>query len=377
MVKVSSVVQSGLRLHHQGQYNEAEALYRQRLSSNPNDAIALHLLGVMACQSGYYSQACDIFNKVLQLGHKEAATYSHLAYAHWQMENWERAEEVLHQSRIIDPVLPQSRRVGELMDWEKKRRSVRSENALKVSAIISCYESADTIGQTIMSLVNQSEKPYEIVVTDDGSSEETCKYINSLLDVVGHHGILTQFITHARTAPYRLNTIRNNAIRHARGELIFITDGDTIIPKNIIAQHRQIHAKSEKPLFLACLRKDLHGDGDLRNISKWWEGFVNNTGSKEWNEIDLQAIFATATASYRKEICEWVGFYNESFNGNWGFDDTEFGFRMKTIAGARVTVHGTICHIPHETTLGSREGTINRRLYIESQLSVFREIFLY
>lgn len=377
MIKINSVVRSGLSLHHQGQYSEAEVLYRQRLNSNPNDGVALHLLGIMACQSGYYSKACNIFNKVLQLGHKEAAVYSHLAYAHWQMENWERAEDALHQSRIIDPDLPQSRMVGELMAWEKKHRPLRSENALKVSVIISCYESADTIGQTVMSLVNQTEKPYEIVVTDDGSSEETCRYVKSLLDVVGHHGILTQFITHARASPYRLNTIRNNAIHRARGDLIFITDGDTIIPKNIIAQHRHIHSTSEKPLFLACLRKDLHGDGGLRNISNWWEGFVRNTENKKWDEIDLQAIFATATASYRKDVCERVGCYNEAFNGNWGFDDTEFGFRMKTMAGVRVTVFGTICHIPHETALGSRDGTINRKLYIENQFSVFKQIFLY
>lgn len=377
MLKVNSVVKAALRLHHQGQYNEAEVLYRQRLNANPNDVNAMHLLGVMACQSGYYSQACDIFNKVLLSGHKEAAIYCHLAYAHWQMENWEGAEEALHQSRIINPALAQSRKLAAMMDWEKARRADPIENTLKVTAVISCFESTDTIGQTVMSLVNQTEKPYEIVVTDDGSSEETCRYVRSLLDVVAHHGILTQFITHARIAPYRLNTIRNNAIRHARGDLIFITDGDTIIPKNIIAQHRHIHAESAKPLFLACLRKDMHGNGDLRNISKWWEGFVGNTENKEWNEIDLQAIYATATASYRKDVCVRVGCYNEAFNGNWGFDDTEFGFRMKTMAGAQVTVSGTICHIPHETALGARDGTINRKLYIESQLSVFKEFFSY
>jgi hypothetical protein len=121
----------------------------------------------------------------------------------------------------------------------------------------------------------------------------------------------------------------------------------------------------------------MHGNGDLRNISKWWEGFVGNTENKEWKEIDLQAIYATATASYRKDVCMRVGSYNEAFNGNWGFDDTEFGFRMKTMAGAQVTVSGTIFHIPHETALGARDGTINRKLYIESQLSVFKEFFLY
>jgi tetratricopeptide (TPR) repeat protein len=370
-------VKMALRLHHQGQYNEAEALYRQRLSVNPLDVSAMHLLGVMACQSGYYSQASDIFSKVLQLGHKTAAVFCHLAYAQWQLENWSGAEQALHQSRILDPGLAQSRKLVTLIDREKKRRADRIERALNVTAVISCYESADTIGQTIMSLVNQTERPYEIVVTDDGSSEETCRYIRGLLDVVAHHGILTQFVTHARIAPYRLNTIRNNAIRHARGELIFITDGDTIIPKNIIAQHRHIHAASEKPLFLACLRKDLHGNGELRDLSKWWESFVENSANKEWNEIDLQAIFATATASYRKDVCESVGCYNEAFNGHWGFDDTEFGFRMKTLAAARVTVSGTICHIPHETSLGAREGTVNRKRYIESQLSVFKELFSY
>lgn len=368
---------AGLECHYQGRFNEAETIYRQCLQRNRADVTALNLLGIMAAQSGHYTEACKIFNHVLRTGNNNASTYVHLAYTHWQLEDWQNAEKALNQAQRIDPDLYQLRKIVELIDWERRHRAARADGLLKVTAVITCYESADTLGLTVMSLVNQTEKPYEIIVTDDGSSEETCSYIKNVLDSIKHHGIRTQFITHPRTAPYRLNTIRNNAIHHATGDLIFITDGDTIIPKEIIARHRQIHAKSAKPLFLACLRKDLHGDGKLGNLSDWWESYVNNTENKSWEEIDLQPTYATATGSYRKELCEKVGAYNEAFNGNWGFDDTEFGFRLKTLGGARVSVNGTICHIPHETSLGSRDAIINRDLFIRSQLSVFKEIFLY
>ena len=42
----------GITLHKSGRLGEAEAIYRQILAANPNDANALQLLGAIAHQRG-------------------------------------------------------------------------------------------------------------------------------------------------------------------------------------------------------------------------------------------------------------------------------------------------------------------------------------
>ena len=75
---------------------------------------------------------------------------------------------------------------------------------MKVTAVVTCYESNRTIGMTLMSLAGQSRKPDELIVTDDGSSAATCEYVSRLLDVIAREfGIATEFCTHARRSPYR------------------------------------------------------------------------------------------------------------------------------------------------------------------------------
>ena len=53
-------LQSAIALHQQGQLDQAEAIYRQLLEFEPRNAYALHLLGVIAHQTGHHQSAVVI-----------------------------------------------------------------------------------------------------------------------------------------------------------------------------------------------------------------------------------------------------------------------------------------------------------------------------
>jgi protein O-GlcNAc transferase len=62
--------------HHQaGRLAEAEAIYRQILNVQPANADALHLLGVIASQTGHHTSAVDLIGRALQFqpGHGAAS----------------------------------------------------------------------------------------------------------------------------------------------------------------------------------------------------------------------------------------------------------------------------------------------------------------
>ena len=48
----TATLQTGLEHHQAGRFAEAETIYRQILAANPGDADALHLLGILANQTG-------------------------------------------------------------------------------------------------------------------------------------------------------------------------------------------------------------------------------------------------------------------------------------------------------------------------------------
>ncbi|MGA2439781.1 MAG: tetratricopeptide repeat protein [Tepidisphaeraceae bacterium] len=60
-------LESGVSHHKAGRLAEAETIYRQILSQNPNHAEALHLLGLIAGQYGNDDQAIDLIGRAIRL----------------------------------------------------------------------------------------------------------------------------------------------------------------------------------------------------------------------------------------------------------------------------------------------------------------------
>jgi len=68
--------------HHQaGRPREADALYRQVLQLQPNNPDALHLLGVIACQTGDHETAVGLINRAISASPSNPTYYSNLAWA--------------------------------------------------------------------------------------------------------------------------------------------------------------------------------------------------------------------------------------------------------------------------------------------------------
>lgn len=61
----NALLQQAIRHHQGGQLGEAEALYRQILNLRPQDANALHLLGLISHQKGDHQNAVELMGKAL------------------------------------------------------------------------------------------------------------------------------------------------------------------------------------------------------------------------------------------------------------------------------------------------------------------------
>jgi glycosyltransferase involved in cell wall biosynthesis len=96
-------------------------------------------------------------------------------------------------------------------------------NSARVSVIIPAYNCAKTIASNLKSLLSQTFRDLEIIVVDDGSSDDTKSVIQSFPGV--------QYVYQFNAGPA---SARNCGAQISRGEILFFTDSDCIPHKDWI-----------------------------------------------------------------------------------------------------------------------------------------------
>src|SRR5438309_1400799 len=102
---------------------------------------------------------------------------------------------------------------------------------MKVSIVIPVYNEGPALGACLDAIARQTSRPFEVIVVDNNSSDDT-------VPIARHYGFVRlihekrQGVVHARTAGF-------NA---ARGDIIARIDGDTILPENWVASCKEVFA---------------------------------------------------------------------------------------------------------------------------------------
>lgn len=102
-----------------------------------------------------------------------------------------------------------------------------------LSVIIRTHNEAPRLRLTLASL--EQEKPFEVVVTNDGSTDET----DQVLREAARH--LPLRVVHHST-PQGRSAASNAAAQVARGDVLLFLDGDTLAGPGCLAAHAQAHA---------------------------------------------------------------------------------------------------------------------------------------
>jgi len=207
------------------------------------------------------------------------------------------------------------------------------------SLIISTYNWPGALAACLRSVESQKRLPDEIIIADDGSTEETAQLIR---EYQKRFSIPIKHIWHPDEG-FRLAKIRNMAIAEAKGEYIIQVDGDIIMHRYFILDHLRFAKKNSfvrasriylnEPLsaeFLNAKRFAVNPfhKGVTNFFSAWriplvWPLFTKgykNKGNERWE------IHGCNMAYWRKDAVAVNG-YNENFKG-WGPEDKEFVVRL-------------------------------------------------
>ena len=96
----------------------------------------------------------------------------------------------------------------------------------KVSVIIPVYNCENYISKSVESVINQDISEVEIILVDDGSTDDSLK-VCQLLSLKYRN---IKVISQGNKGP---GAARNAGLKIATGEYVTFLDGDDLLPKNI------------------------------------------------------------------------------------------------------------------------------------------------
>lgn len=111
-----------------------------------------------------------------------------------------------------------------------------------VSVCINAYNSADVIGETIESVLNQTYKNLQIIVVDDCSTDNTAEIVKSYDD--------DRIELYTLPKNFNISNANNECLHRAKGEYIAHIDSDDIWVEDKI--EKQIKFLEENPYYGAC-----------------------------------------------------------------------------------------------------------------------------
>lgn len=126
--------------------------------------------------------------------------------------------------------------------------------AYKASVIVSVYDNTEFLTIVLDSLKLQTEKDFEIIISEDGRSEKMRLFIEnySFENDMQH---LTQ-----DDIGWRKNRALNNAIRHAKSDWLIFIDGDCVLHNRFVEMHVRYAREND---ILAGKRVKLDTDTSL------------------------------------------------------------------------------------------------------------------
>lgn len=90
-----------------------------------------------------------------------------------------------------------------------------------ISVAIAVFNGADYISEQLLSIVNQSVKPHEIIISDDGSSDDSINIAKKVLD---GSDIAYKIISNKYSRGFSNNF--QSALEHCIGDVVFLSDQD-------------------------------------------------------------------------------------------------------------------------------------------------------
>lgn len=180
-----------------------------------------------------------------------------------------------------------------------------------VSTIIPVYNRAGMIRTAVQSVLDQTYRPIEIILVDDGSTDDTLAELNRL---EGEHPDLIR-VTHRENGGPGL--ARETGRLLARGEFIqYLDSDDLLLPCKFEVQVTALREHPECGIAYGKSRLDDAEGNTLREVSKW----TGRRFETLFPALLMYRWWHTHTPLYRRSLCDQIGPWPRNQPEDWDYD---------------------------------------------------------
>lgn len=214
-----------------------------------------------------------------------------------------------------------------------------------ISILLATYNWPEALKLCLESLATQTDKNFEVIIADDGSTASTKQVIDSF-----RHSSLFA-ITHLwqEDIGFRKTKILNQAINTAHGDYLIFLDGDCIVQADFLAKHRELAQKGylvtgSRILLNESLTQELLswpkwsfqrftsgllGKRLSGGINKYWPLKIKfgNNAWRDYKKFVWRRIKGCNMACWKVDA-EAINGFDETMTG-WGHEDADFVFRLQ------------------------------------------------
>lgn len=172
---------------------------------------------------------------------------------------------------------------------------------MKVSVAICTYNGSNFIEEQLTSIINQTVKPDEIILSDDGSSDNTLELAHKVLDTCDiKHEIMVNANKHGVVGNF------TNAISKCTGDIIFTSDQDDCWVANKVERIVNEFIKDDLCVLVFTdaytTDKDLNIKAELWNSISFDSSFQDKYSRDPYEVLFTKNVVTGATMALKREL---------------------------------------------------------------------------
>ena len=165
---------------------------------------------------------------------------------------------------------------------ENDTNSSENCNKYAISVIMPAFNSAKFIERTLNTILDQTASNFEVIVVDDGSTDNTCEVVEQIFRKSQRKDIQTRLI---RMEHAGVSAARNLGLEKAQGEYVMFFDSDDLMNKDCLEKF-MLTVKDTKYDAVICGVDAVYGNGKLKSKYSGFQHF-----QKELNGVDAVELF--------------------------------------------------------------------------------------
>lgn len=179
---------------------------------------------------------------------------------------------------------------------------------LLISVIVPCYNYASYVAEALRSVLAQTHPSFELIVVDDGSTDDSAKVIEAAL-FGWEKWSKTRRVVFLRQPNQGVSAALNSGLAEARGEFVATFDADDVMPAGRLDTQARYLSEHPEVGCVGGLSVRIDGQGAL---------LPKKIKRRQVSRYDFDQALAAALvvggniAMFRRDVIEQVGGYDPS-----------------------------------------------------------------